>query len=153
MGSDNQKSIRRFGYSFRGIAPVHHRFLVRGKRISAIAAICSDGLLGVELVMDSVNGDKFADFVRGTLIPNMHPYDGTSSKCTSDTRQLFCASCTRGINAIGGCWNTCIVPPPYSSDLNLIEKTFSSIKYFLQDHDELLHASKRQSQECTSSSF
>ena len=77
-GSDRRKSMRKFGYSLRGFLPVCHRLLVRGKRISAIAAICSEGILGVELT--TVDGDKFVDFIRGTLIPNMHAYDGTSSK-------------------------------------------------------------------------
>ena len=30
--------------------------------------------------------------------------------------------------------------PPYSPDMNPIEEAFSSVKYFLQDHDELLQA-------------
>ena len=61
-GSDARKSMRIFGYSLRGIPPVCHCFLARGKRISAIVAICSDGLLGVELTTGSVNRDKFFDF-------------------------------------------------------------------------------------------
>ena len=79
-GSDRRKSMRKFGYSLRGFPPVCHRLLARGKRISAIAAICSEGILGVELTTGTVDGDKFVDFIRGTLIPNMHAYDGTSSK-------------------------------------------------------------------------
>lgn len=54
-GSDARKSMRKFGYSLRGLPPVYHRLLIRGKRISAIAAICSDGLLGVELTTGSVD--------------------------------------------------------------------------------------------------
>ena len=34
-GSDKRKAMRKFGYSFRGLPPVYHRFLVRGKRVSA----------------------------------------------------------------------------------------------------------------------
>lgn len=67
------------GNSFRGLPPVYHRLLIRGKIISAITAICSDGLLGVELTTGSVGGEKFVDFVRGTLIPNMNPFDGISN--------------------------------------------------------------------------
>ena len=32
--------------------------------------------------------------------------------------------------------------PPYSPDLSPIEQSFSSIKYFLQDHDEILQATE-----------
>lgn len=79
-GSDVRKSMRRFGYSFKGLPPVSKRFLVRGKRISALAAISCDGILAIELTTESVNGDAFFDFVRGSLIPNMHPFDGSSDR-------------------------------------------------------------------------
>ena len=79
-GSDARTHIRRFGYSLLGLPPVYTRLLARGKRISAIAAISSEGLLGVKLTYDTVNADTFFDFVRGTLIPNMQQFDGSNSK-------------------------------------------------------------------------
>ena len=39
-GSDKRDNIRKFGYSLKGQRPVYHRLLHRGKRISAVAAIC-----------------------------------------------------------------------------------------------------------------
>ena len=41
---------RKFGYSLRGEQTICYRQLVCGKRVSAIAAISLDGLLGVELL-------------------------------------------------------------------------------------------------------
>ena len=79
-GSDARTHIRRFGYSLLGVPPVYTRTLARGKRISAIAAISSDGLLSVELTYNSVDSDKFFDFIRGTLIPNMQPFDSSNTK-------------------------------------------------------------------------
>lgn len=79
-GSDARNHIRKFGYAMKGIPPVCHRIVARGKRISAIAAISNDGLLGVELVNGTVNGDTFADFIRGTLIPEMEPFNGSPKK-------------------------------------------------------------------------
>ena len=79
-GSDARTHIRRFGYSLLGIPPVYTRTLARGKRISAIAAISSDGLRSVELTYNSVDSDKFIDFIRGTLIPNMQPFDSSNTK-------------------------------------------------------------------------
>ena len=52
--------IRKFGYALRGQTPIYHRFVARGKRISAIAA---KGLVGVELTTGSVNSGKFLEFV------------------------------------------------------------------------------------------
>ena len=79
-GSDARNQMRMFGYTLLGLTPVYHRFLVRGKRISAIAAISSSGLVGVELTVGSVNAEKFADFIKGTLIPEMEPFDGSKKK-------------------------------------------------------------------------
>ncbi len=72
-GCDRKDYIRKFGYALKGEPPVYHRILHRGKRISAIAAMACDGILGVE---GSVGGDEFVDFVRGSLIPEMLPFDG-----------------------------------------------------------------------------
>ena len=70
-GSDARNHIRKFGYSLRGMAPISYRMVTRGKRISAIAAISNDGLVGVQLIHGAVSSVTFCDFVRGTLIPEM----------------------------------------------------------------------------------
>ena len=57
-GSDRCDRARKFGYSIRE-APVHHRWLVRGRRVSVIVAISTDGVLEYELTSDSVNGENF----------------------------------------------------------------------------------------------
>ena len=99
-GSDSRTNIRRFGYSIIGETPIYHRFLVRGERISAIVALCSDGIISVELTKGTVNGNKFYDFIRSSLIPNMHQFDGSATRsiavmdnCTSHhvegIRRLF----------------------------------------------------------------
>ena len=139
-GSDARKSMRKFGYSLKGIPPVCHRFLVRGKRISAIAAICSDGLLGVELTTGSVNGDKFVDFLRGTLIPNMNPFDGVSSRSIVVMDNCAIHHVPEVYQLFQDAGVLVLFLPPYSPDLTPIEQSFSSIKYFLQDHDEILQA-------------
>ena len=73
-GSDARNHIRKYGYALRGIASTYHRILCRGRRISAIAAISNSGLVGFELTYGTVNGQLFADFVRGTLIPEMESW-------------------------------------------------------------------------------
>ena len=69
-GSNTKDHIRKFGYAIRGITPVTHRVLVRGKRVNSIAALTSTGILAVETKLGTVDGHTFFDFVRGTLIPN-----------------------------------------------------------------------------------
>ena len=75
--------------------PVYHRLLVRGQRVSAITAITTDGLLDVELTIGSVNADKFVDFVRGSVIPNMHPFDDTNTKSITILDNSPCSSSQR----------------------------------------------------------
>ena len=71
-GCERRNLLRKYGYSFRGMRAECKRLLVRGTRISAIAAMCWDkGILYVGMTPNSVNGEMFCDFVRGTLIPNI----------------------------------------------------------------------------------
>ena len=53
-GFNSKDHTRRFGYAMRGENACDTRWLYRGTRISAIAAICSTGLLAVELTTGSV---------------------------------------------------------------------------------------------------
>lgn len=42
----------------------------------SITAMSNEGLLGLHLTYGMVNANMFADFVRGTLIPEMESFDG-----------------------------------------------------------------------------
>ena len=139
-GTDKRDQLRKYGYALRGTTPVYHRFLSRGDRVNAIAAITSSGLLTVELTKATVNGDNFFDFITGTLISHMRPFDGVSSysilimdNCSvhheNEVREVFQQA---GILVL--------FFPPYSPDLNPLEEAFSYIKQYLRKHDELLQA-------------
>ena len=52
--------IRNLGYAMRGIRPVCKRLLHRGQRISAVAAMCSEGVIALELGEGTYNGDRFS---------------------------------------------------------------------------------------------
>ena len=77
---DARNYMRKFGFSLRGMRAECHRILVHGEHISAVAAISSDGLTAVKLKKGTVNADYFVDFLRGSLVPNMLPFDGTNPK-------------------------------------------------------------------------
>ena len=77
-GCDRRSHIRRCGYAFRGQALVYHRILHRGERISSIAAMSVDGVIAMESHKGSVNAEVFADFIRGSLVPQMQAFDGES---------------------------------------------------------------------------
>ena len=46
-----------------------HRLFARG--VNAIAALSAQGGIAVDIVTGSVNGEKFLDFLQGSLSPNM----------------------------------------------------------------------------------
>ena len=61
-GCNSKDHTRKFGYAMRGESAVDHRWLHRGTRVSAIAAMSTSGILAVELMSGSVNGEKFFDY-------------------------------------------------------------------------------------------
>ena len=79
-GCDRKDGMRKYGYAIRGKTPQLHRLLARGQRISAITALTKDGILATELRTGTTDSDTFYDFLRGWLIPSMHPYDGVAPK-------------------------------------------------------------------------
>ena len=70
-GCDKRNFVRKMGYALRGERPVSTIIMNRGKRISALAAMCSDGVIALELGEGTNNGEKFYEFVPGQLIPEM----------------------------------------------------------------------------------
>ena len=137
-GSDSKDQLRKYGYALCGERAVCRRLLVRGKRVSAIAALSTEGLVALELTDGSVDGDTFYDFVRGSLIPEMNPFDGCSpmsvavmDNCsihhTDDIAELFRSA---GI--------LLMYLPPSSPDTNPIELAFGYVKAYLKEHQDLL---------------
>jgi len=58
-----------------GITLRDHRLLARGERYSAIAIMSMEGLLDVHLADGTVNGLKFEEFVKSSLIPILNPFN------------------------------------------------------------------------------
>lgn len=139
-GSDRRDHIRRFGYALQGEPPVYHRLLARGKRVSAIAAISCDGLLEYELVTGTVNGEVFLEFVRGSLIPQMLPFDGSNKRSIAILDNCSVHHISEVAEEFRRAGILVIYLPPYSPDYMPIELCFSYVKYYLKSHDEILQA-------------
>ena len=83
-----------------GTAPLSLKFqTVNGKRMSAIAAMSTNGVEDFHLVEGSVNGEIFCEYLRNSLLPILQPFNGTN-KCVIFAcevgRQLISYKSTRG---------------------------------------------------------
>ena len=138
MGCDARSYRRKFGYSLRGTRAECNCLLVRGSRISSIAALHCDGILTVKTTTETVNADTFYDFVRGEIIANMHQFDG----CSARSIAIMDNCAVHHVPAVTDLFTTAgillIWLPPYSPDLNPIEEAFSSVKAYLRAHDDIL---------------
>ena len=139
-GSDRRDQIRKFRYALKGESPVYHRLLHRGRRISAIAAMSTDGLVAYNLVHGSVNGEKFLEFIQGTLVPEMLPYDGENPQSILVMDNCSIHHVQPVLKTLRDMGILVLFLPPYSPDMNPIEEMFSYIKYFEIDHDQILQA-------------
>jgi len=139
-GSDARNHIRKFGYTLKGIPPMYCRYLARGRRFSAIAALSTSGCVGVKLTTGTVNGNTFVDFVWGTLIPEMEPFDGSVRKSViiMDNCSIHHTEDVKSLLDEAGI--LLFFLPPFSPNYNPIKFAFSSIKAYLKDHDELLQS-------------
>ena len=139
-GCSSKDHTRNFGYALCGEAAVEHRWLHRGSRISAIAAVSTTGVLAVEITTGSVNGDIFFDYIRGCVIPEMLPFDGNNPKSIAVLDNCSIHHVHQVTQLFKDSGILVLFLPPYSPDFMPIEKTFSYVKYYLKDHDELWQA-------------
>ena len=58
-GSDRRNILRKYGYSMRGKTPQNHTLLARGEHLSAVALMSVCGILDVNIVNGTTNGDTF----------------------------------------------------------------------------------------------
>ena len=75
-GSDRRKSVRKYGYSIRGIPPRTCQLFVGGKRVSAIPVMTTRGIEDVYTTTGNVNGEKFIDYFCQCVLPIIMPFDG-----------------------------------------------------------------------------
>lgn len=137
-GCDRRNSMRKRAYSIRGKPPRDHRLLCRGNRYSAIPIMSLEGIHDVCLLEDSVNGDKFADFIKNNLLPILQPFNGVNpfSVVIMDNAAIHHVDSVTDLieNQAGA---HLLFLPPYSPDLNPIEEVFSQVKAIMKKNDTL----------------
>lgn len=93
-----------------------------GDSITLIAGIRLDGLVAPMLIVGSLTGPAFIDYVERCVVPSLRPGDIVVLDNLGAHRM---ADVARSIEAVGA---NVLFLPPYSPDLNPIELAWSKIK-------------------------
>lgn len=105
----------------QGEAPANH-----GANISIIGAIRLEGVVAAMTIEGAVDGDVFLAFTQSLLAPELRPGDVVVMDNVQSHK-------VKGIReAIEAAGARLIYLPPYSPDLNPIEKCWSKVKHFLR---------------------
>ena len=137
-GADRRNCLRRFGYSLRGKPAVSKKLLVRGQRVSAIAAMSTEGILDCYSVTGSVNGSQFSDFVQQALLPQLQPFNGVNARSVVILDNASIHHIDGVVDLIESTGALVVFLPPYSPDLNAIEEAFSKLKITLRANEAIL---------------
>ena len=141
-GTDRRDSLRKYGYSLRGVAPKSCRMLIRGERISIIGIMTVNGILDMHVVHGTSNGDVFLEFIEQYLLPCLMPYNGVNpnSVVILDNCSIHhVAPVTQLINEVGAIAHYL---PPYSPDFNPIEWCFSKVKTVMSSLEPVMRATE-----------
>lgn len=117
-GTNKRDQLCKYGYALRGVTP---RCFQEGEESNAIASMCMEGLVALELVDGNVNGDVFYDFVRGSLIPNMQIFPNPHSVLIMDNCSIHHTGEVTSLLQNAGLVTMYL--PPYSPDLMPLEET------------------------------
>ena len=76
-GCDRRDALRKYGYGLRGHREKSQKLLVRGERVSVIAAMTTNGVLALQVVHGTVTGDVFVEFTQRRLLPCLMDFNGS----------------------------------------------------------------------------
>ena len=101
-----------------------------------------DGILDVQIEHESVDGDKFLEFIERNLLPNLMPFDGVNSNSIVILDNAAIHHVQGVIDMISEVGALVHFLPPYSPDYAPIEECFAKVKTVMrrmellgQNHD------------------
>ena len=134
-GADHRNTLRKHGYSIRGIPPVNHSLHIRGERVSVIACMSVEGILYVKTLKGTSDDDIFYDFVQCYLLPHLMPFDGKNPHSVVVLDNCSIHHITEVTSILQEVGVLVHYLPPYSPDFNPIEEAFSKVKSVLMSQD------------------
>lgn len=120
--NDRRHTIRKYGYSIRGIPLCDQRLLIRGTRYSTIPIVSIEGIHDVYIAEGNINGERFSYFIQNHLLPILQEFNGINpnSVVIMDNASIHhVEEVTYLIETQAGA--RLIYLPPYSPDLNPAE--------------------------------
>ena len=140
-GCDRRNTIRKYGYSIRGIPLCNQHLLVRGTRYSAIPVVSTAGVHDVYLAEGNINGEWFTQFVESCLLPILNPFNGVNQRSVviMDNASIHHVDTVQDLIERAGA--RLIFLPPYSPDLNPVEGVFSQVKSMMKENHKLFEVS------------
>ena len=134
-GCDRCDAVRKY-YSTRGIPICDQRLLIRRKRYTAIPVV---SLGGIHDVFSTMNGERFANFVKDVLSPHLMPFNGLNPRSVVIMDNASIHNVHEVIDLIETQVKAKVLfLPPYSPDLNPVEGIFSQVKSTMKENDRLL---------------
>ena len=91
-----------------------------------------NGILDLQIVRGSVNGDVFMDFVERVVLPNLMPFNGTNPNSVVLLDNCSVHHVEGVVDTIQEMGTIVHFLPPYCPDLTPIELLFSKVKGLIQ---------------------
>lgn len=132
---DRRTARRKYGWARIGDRARRRDFFIRGKRYSMLPALSLDGIIALEIVEGSIDGDRFSHFI-DILLNNMNPWPAPNSVIVMDNASIHKGEEIRQKIEERGMRLEYL--PAYSPDLNPIEEAFSSIKAWIRANREFV---------------
>lgn len=141
-GTDRRDALRKYGYSIRGQPAKALSLFPRGIHLSAITAMCSNGVLGCKIVAGGVDSTAFQSFLDMELASKLLPFNGVNPRSVVIMDNASIHHADKVVESLEDLGVLVYFLPPYSPDLNPIEELFSKVKqemraneYALVGHD------------------
>ena len=120
-----------------------HKFVVYGRRISAIGVLTTKGIEDAYLVEGNINGDTFLQFIRRSLLNIIQPFNGSNPKSVVILDNASIHHIDAVLDMIIATGALVRFLPPYSPDLNPIEEVFSQVKSYIRDNEIIYQTTKK----------
>ena len=122
----NTDMTRRYGRAVGKTRVTDHVPCSTPKNTTIISSMRLDGTCAYDVINGSMNGERFLDYVQNVLVPTLNPGDIV---VMDNLRAHKVSGVAEAIASAGA---STVYLPPYSPDLNPIEKMWSKVKTLLR---------------------